>query len=102
MSGYKELMDQARALVAQAEEMQRTERAQAIREIKATMLTYGIEPRDLGKVASGPVTRESNPPRYRSPDGKEWSGFGRKPFWVVDALAAGKSLSDFAIPQISM
>ncbi|RYX90588.1 MAG: H-NS histone family protein, partial [Bradyrhizobiaceae bacterium] len=36
--------------------------------------------------------------RYRGPAGETWSGGrGRKPRWVSEALAAGKSLSDFEI-----
>ena len=36
--------------------------------------------------------------KYRGPNGEGWSGGrGRKPRWVTEALAAGKSLSDFEI-----
>lgn len=35
--------------------------------------------------------------RYRSPEGHEWSGRGRSPGWMVEALAAGKSKQDFAV-----
>lgn len=38
-------------------------------------------------------------PKYRCPENTEltWSGRGRKPGWLVEGLAAGKSLDDFAI-----
>ncbi|ERL56736.1 H-NS histone family protein [Psychrobacter aquaticus] len=37
--------------------------------------------------------------KYRNTDNKEetWTGRGRKPTWLVDALAAGQDLEDFAI-----
>lgn len=37
--------------------------------------------------------------RYRSPKDANltWTGRGRKPKWVIEALAAGKALSDLAI-----
>ena len=38
-------------------------------------------------------------PRYRNPSNPDqtWTGRGRKPLWVVDALNSGKSLDDLAI-----
>lgn len=37
--------------------------------------------------------------KYRNTDNNEetWTGRGRKPTWLVDALAAGKNLEDFAV-----
>lgn len=37
--------------------------------------------------------------RYRNPadSGQTWTGRGRQPKWLVDALAGGKSLGDFEI-----
>lgn len=37
--------------------------------------------------------------KYRNTENKEetWTGRGRKPTWLVDALAAGRNLEDFAI-----
>lgn len=38
-------------------------------------------------------------PKYANPADKNqtWTGRGRKPKWVVDALASGKTLEDLAI-----
>ncbi|HCT72743.1 H-NS histone family protein [Psychrobacter aquimaris] len=37
--------------------------------------------------------------KYRNTDNNEetWTGRGRKPTWLVEALAAGRSIEDFAI-----
>ncbi len=37
--------------------------------------------------------------KYRNTDNHEetWTGRGRKPTWLVEALAAGRNLEDFAI-----
>ena len=37
--------------------------------------------------------------KYRGPEGQPWSGVGRKPVWLVDALAAGRTLEEFAVQQ---
>lgn len=38
-------------------------------------------------------------PKYRDGDGHEWTGRGRKPGWVVAALADGKTLDEFLIAR---
>jgi DNA-binding protein H-NS len=39
-------------------------------------------------------------PKYRNPvTGDTWSGRGLKPRWVADALASGKTLQSFLIPN---
>lgn len=37
--------------------------------------------------------------KYRNTDNNQetWTGRGRKPTWLVDALAAGKDIEDFAV-----
>lgn len=44
-------------------------------------------------------TRAPVAPKYAHPDdaSKTWTGRGRQPFWVRDALAEGKTLEDLAI-----
>ncbi len=51
-------------------------------------------------LANTPVSaRKPVAPKYANPEDSDqtWSGRGRKPKWVVDALAKGKSLEDLAI-----
>ncbi len=96
--------EQIAQLRKQAEEMRNQERAGIIEELRKKIAEYGISAADLklsvrggGKrvAASMPVKAAA---RYRGPAGETWSGGrGRKPRWVSEALAAGKSLSDFEI-----
>lgn len=37
------------------------------------------------------------PAKYRHPDGRTWTGIGRKPTWISEALASGKTLESFAV-----
>lgn len=107
MATYLELKQQAEQLMAQAEEMRQQETQQAIDEIKAKMKAYGLTPQDLGFGGAGTRTRRTAKSRtntadaavkYRGPNGEAWSGGrGRKPQWVRDALASGKSLEEFRI-----
>ena len=42
---------------------------------------------------------KKNPAKYRNTDDprQTWTGRGRQPGWIKDALASGKSLDEFAI-----
>lgn len=90
----------------QAEELRNRERAGVIEELRRKIAEYGITASDL-KLTDGrrPIGRRSlsvaptrSAAKYRSPTGETWSGGrGRKPRWVVEALAAGRSLEEFEI-----
>ncbi|WP_407690599.1 H-NS histone family protein [Rhodophyticola porphyridii] len=47
----------------------------------------------------GNASRKVSAPKYRHPDNPSitWTGRGRRPTWINEALAAGKSLEDFEI-----
>lgn len=54
----------------------------------------------LADLSSAPRKRKRPvPPKYRHPENPEitWSGRGRKPKWIVEALNKGKTLDDLAI-----
>ena len=34
--------------------------------------------------------------KYSDAEGNSWSGMGKRPFWLRDALATGKTLDEFA------
>jgi len=102
MANYAELMAQAQALMAQAEQARKEELSNVVADIKAKMKQFGISVADLGG-AGAPSKRagkskSSAEPKYKGPNGELWAGGpGRKPEWVRAVLAAGKSIEDFRI-----
>lgn len=52
-------------------------------------------------LAAQPAKTRQSEPKYRHPDNAEltWSGLGRKPKWIAEALEAGKPLEEFAIQK---
>jgi DNA-binding protein H-NS len=114
-----ELLAQKAALEQEIAEMQRSSRAEAVAKVKALMAEFGLTPADL--TGNGPAPRSAKPavtleesgnstrrisanagkkvaPKYRNPaTGDTWTGRGLKPKWLTAALAAGRSLSDFAL-----
>lgn len=99
MTTYSELKSKADALMAQAEQIRKEERASAISEIQAKMLEHGLTVEDLGAAKRKSATSKSvKPPKYQGPNGELWAGGpGRKPEWVKAALAAGQSLDQYLI-----
>lgn len=105
-SQIKKHDEQIAQLRVQAEQLRNQERAGVIEEIRKKIAEYGLTAGDL-KLASGgrtpgrraaSVTSGRAAAKYRGPTGETWSGGrGRKPRWVTEALAAGKSLSEFEI-----
>jgi DNA-binding protein H-NS len=102
-SQIKKHDEQIAQLRKQAEELRNQERASVIEEVRRKIAEYGLTAVDLklsargGKRGTAAVASKSVA-KYRSPTGETWSGGrGRKPRWVTEALAAGKSLSDFEI-----
>jgi DNA-binding protein H-NS len=102
-SQIKKHDEQIAQLRKQAEELRNHERAGVIEELRRKVAEYGLTAADLklatrsGKRGTGAVAVKSAA-KYRSPNGETWSGGrGRKPRWITEALAAGRSLSEFEI-----
>jgi len=102
-SQIKKHDEQIAQLRKQAEELRNQERAGVIEEVRRKIAEYGLTASDLklntrgGKRSAAPIASKTVA-KYRSPTGETWSGGrGRKPRWIAEALAAGKSLSDFEI-----
>jgi DNA-binding protein H-NS len=101
MATYTDLVSQANALMAQAEQVRKQELAGVISDIKAKMAQYGITLQDLGgagRKSKGGVSKAKAPAKYKGPNGELWSGGpGRKPDWVKQVVAAGKDIESFRI-----
>lgn len=87
-------------LKKQAREIQAADRTTVIEEIRKQIAQHGITAMELKLLGAKArrVAHVAATPKYCNANGETWSGGrGRKPKWVVDALATGKSLSDFEI-----
>jgi DNA-binding protein H-NS len=100
MSSYDELMQQARALMQQAENVRKAELAGVIADIKATMKAYGISVGDLGGALPKKNTSggDRSVAKYRGPNGELWGGgAGRKPDWVRHVISGGGDMEKYRI-----
>ncbi|SPJ26264.1 H-NS histone family protein [Palleronia abyssalis] len=74
-------------------------RAEARAAAEKAARDHGYSLEDVVGSAKKAPSGKKNPPKYRNPEDarQTWSGRGRKPGWIKDALASGRSLDDFAI-----
>lgn len=97
-----ELLAQKAELEKKIVERQRSERAEAIAQVRSLMAQYGLSAADIGKVQAPPRRAAQRGTKvavkYRDDaTGQTWSGRGLQPNWLKAALAAGRKISDFAV-----
>jgi len=90
------------ALVGDAKDriadLERTQRADLRYRLESQARAAGFDISDLfSKLRPKSVAAIAPGAKYRNPSnpGQSWGGRGKRPDWLRDALAAGKSLSDF-------
>lgn len=97
-----QLQEQIQALDAQINTQQQEQKAAVIAEMLARMREAGIAPQELIAKSGGSKNAATKgkrvPVKYRNTaTGDSWSGRGKQPNWLKQALAAGRKLDDFAV-----
>jgi len=92
--------EQIEQLKAAAAKQRADEIAVVVQDLRARIAEYGISAKELGLSGKATMRRAAvvaTRPRYRGPGGEIWLGGtrGRKPRWLTEGLAAGKTLADF-------
>lgn len=96
MSKLHELIVQKQELETQIAEVVKTERKEAIQTVKMLMLQFTITADELTKLTAVKVVNKVAP-KWKDPvSGKEWTGRGRTPAFVLEAKANG-TLESMAI-----
>ena len=102
MATYQELLAQKAELEKQIENARKQELSDAIAQIRSLMSQYGLTVAVLGGKAGSAKASSTKgskvAPKYRNKaTGETWTGRGRQPKWVEQALASGKTLEELAI-----
>ena len=94
----KELQEHQRAVDDAIRDFEKKKRAEALAEARAAAKKHGFVLEELLTAKSG-KGGPKGVPRFANPADPTmtWTGKGRQPNWVKDALAAGKALEDLAI-----
>lgn len=97
---YAQLQKQISALEAEAEKLKSSEVPGAIGKIKDLVAAYGITATDIfgAKALKGGGVKRSTAGRakYSDANGNTWVGMGKRPQWIRDALAEGRTIDEFA------
>jgi DNA-binding protein H-NS len=93
---FEELDKLRDAIDAEKIKRQQEDRERLLAEVRQAASRYGMSVNKFLK--SSERRRRSAAPKYRNPDDPKevWSGRGKQPKWVQDALASGRSLDDLA------
>ena len=115
---YAQLVKEIEGLQVAADKARKKEVDGVIARIREAISVYELTPDDLGfgavaaakksvaKKAAGPSTakpkkspKAKSAPvvKFRNESGGTWGGLGKRPQWLRDALAEGKTLADFAV-----
>ena len=96
----EQLITDARARI---ETVKKQQFAELRKNLEAQAKSAGFDIYELfggaGRVPRAGGEKRAVAPKYRNPANhlQTWTGRGKQPHWVRDALAAGKSLGDLAI-----
>lgn len=104
---YKQIQKQIEALQRQAEKLREQEVKGVVERIRVAIAHYGLTADQLGFGATSDSAKakvkRSSPVRsakYSDGQGNSWSGMGKRPYWLRDALNAGRKLEEFATGSV--
>ena len=95
----QELRDLRKKLDKTIENYETRKRQDALAAAENAAKENGFSLSELMGEKKGRAARSANPPKFRHPENPEqtWTGKGRQPGWIKQALDGGASLEDFRI-----
>jgi len=106
-SSYAEIQAKIAALQKEADAALAEEVSGVVERIRVAIAHYGLTAEHLfgkttktqktGRVSKAPAQKKQGRATYSDGKGNSWGGWGKRPTWLRDALAAGKTLEDFGV-----
>jgi DNA-binding protein H-NS len=99
---YSQIQKQIQALQLKAERLRDKEIEGVVARIRVAIEHYGLTPEQLfARIPTQHKTRRAaaagvRTARYADEQGNTWGGIGKRPDWLRAALAAGRTLEEFA------
>ncbi|MDX1742808.1 MAG: H-NS histone family protein [Ruegeria sp.] len=95
----KELLELSDKVAIALKNAEKRERKEALKAAEKAAAEFGFSLADLSGVSSKSSKTGKAKAKYKNPANPEqtWSGRGRKPQWVHDAMKAGADISDLEI-----
>ncbi len=100
MDELEQIQAQIAELQQKAQEIAQAKRLPVLEDVKNKIKLYGFTAKELGFAGVEKTTEDKRSLpvaiKYRSGE-QTWTGRGRKPNWLVEKLATGAKLEDFAV-----
>jgi DNA-binding protein H-NS len=95
----EELESLARDIEIEVVSRREAERERVLQQMRELAASIGTTPEDLFRRSGKLPEKVAVAAKYRHPDDPSltWSGRGKRPLWVTEALAAGKTLDELAV-----
>lgn len=95
----KELLQLQKDVETALKNAETRDRREARKAAERAAAEFGFELSELETTARGAAKKTKSPAKFKNPENPDqtWTGKGRKPQWVHDALDAGQELSDLEI-----
>jgi DNA-binding protein H-NS len=74
-------------------------KSQVIEEMREKFEQLDLDFDEIFEFRRGRRGKSPIPPKYRSPEGKEWSGRGNSPFWIREHEEQGGDREDYLIKE---
>lgn len=97
----REIGEEIAKLQSELEKARQAEKAEVVAKIRVAVEHYGITAAEIfsatgkssrkAKAGVKPKAKVAAPVKFKDDAGNTWSGFGRKPKWFADLIAAGKT-----------
>jgi DNA-binding protein H-NS len=95
---YAQLQQQIKKLQIEADKLRETEMRGVIDRVRAEISHYGLTAEQLfGAARKAGAAKSSGIAKYSDGQGRTWSGKGKRPNWVREAMAAGRSLDELRV-----
>lgn len=107
---YEQIQKQIETLQRQAEKLRVREIDEVVARIKVAVKHYGLTAAQLGfgaapdgaKRKAKKAAASIRAAKYSDGQGNSWSGMGKRPGWLRNALDAGRTLEEFATQAPSL
>jgi DNA-binding protein H-NS len=96
-------IDELKSIIREAQKLidqkASEEKKQAKKAAEDAAKKHGFSLNDLVDGAASKSSKPKSPPKYRNPanPSQTWSGRGRQPAWIKEALESGRPLEELAI-----
>jgi DNA-binding protein H-NS len=96
-----DLIEHQKEVAVMIKQRQKTEKAILVKKLEEISKEHGFDLNDILEVRMPKMSKKKAPVKYRDTINQmqTWTGKGRKPKWLVEALASGQVLEEMRVDE---